>query len=60
MTTDKHVERRFDIHREEDIDIGVLQTIPFDYTGSATTWPMRPRSSPASAPGPGCRTSGAW
>ena len=36
MTTDKYVERRFDIHREEDIDIGVLQTIPFDYPGSAT------------------------
>ena len=36
MTTDKHVERRFDIHREEDIDIGVLQTVPFDYPGSAT------------------------
>ena len=36
MTTDKYVERRFDIHREEDIDLGVLQTIPFDYPGSAT------------------------
>ncbi|MGP8080984.1 MAG: preQ(1) synthase [Dehalococcoidales bacterium] len=36
MEKDKYSEKRFDIHQEEDIDIAALETIPFDYAGSAT------------------------
>lgn len=34
--TDQYTERRFDTQTEEAIDIGVLATIPFKYSGSAT------------------------
>ena len=33
---DKYASRRFDIQKEESIDFAVLETIPFDYPGSAT------------------------
>ncbi|MDO8670566.1 MAG: preQ(1) synthase [Dehalococcoidia bacterium] len=36
MTTDKYSGRRFDIEKQEDIDVGILETIPFEYSGSAT------------------------
>ncbi len=36
MTVDKYSSRRFDIQREDDIDVVVLEAIPFDYAGSAT------------------------
>jgi 7-cyano-7-deazaguanine reductase len=36
MKTDKYAERRFDINKEETIDTKVLETIPFEYPGSAT------------------------
>jgi 7-cyano-7-deazaguanine reductase len=36
MTLDKYTSRRFDIQSEEDIDLEVLETIPFAYPGSAT------------------------
>lgn len=36
MATDKYASRRFDIHQEEAIDLAVLESIPFDYSGSAT------------------------
>ncbi len=36
MTTDKYLLRRFDTQAEETIDTRVLETIPFDYPGSAT------------------------
>jgi 7-cyano-7-deazaguanine reductase len=36
MTLDKYTARRFDIQSEEDIDLEVLETIPFAYPGSAT------------------------
>ena len=36
MTTDKYASKRFDIQREEDIDVAVLEAIPFEYPGSAT------------------------
>ena len=36
METDKYAGRRFDIQREEAIDVAVLEVIPFDYPGSAT------------------------
>ena len=36
MEMDKYAAKRFDIHQEDDIDIAVLETIPFDYPESAT------------------------
>jgi len=36
MVEDKYASRRFDIQPEDAIDVAVLETIPFDYPGSAT------------------------
>ena len=36
MTIDKYLGKRFDIQTEETLDTAVLETIPFDYPGSAT------------------------
>ena len=36
MTEDKYASKRFDIQQEDDIDVAVLETIPFDYPESAT------------------------
>ncbi len=36
MAEDKYASRRFDIEKEDAIDVAVLETIPFDYAGSAT------------------------
>jgi 7-cyano-7-deazaguanine reductase len=36
MAKDKYSEKRFDIHNEKDIDVAVLETIPFDNAGSDT------------------------
>ena len=36
MVVDKYASRRFDIQKEEAIDLAVLEAIPFDYSGSAT------------------------
>jgi len=36
MVTDKFDSRRFDVEQEGTIDVAVLETIPFDYPGSAT------------------------
>jgi 7-cyano-7-deazaguanine reductase len=36
MIMDKYASRRFDIQKEEAIDVTVLEAIPFDYPGSAT------------------------
>ena len=33
---DKYVSRRFDIQKEEAIDLAVLEAVPFDYSDSAT------------------------
>jgi len=33
---DKYVSRRFDIQKEETIDLAVLEAVPFDYSDSAT------------------------
>ncbi len=33
---DKYAKRRFDTQKEDAIDVAVLETIPFDYPGSAT------------------------
>ena len=33
---DKYQSKRFDIETEDAIDVGVLETIPFEYPGSAT------------------------
>jgi 7-cyano-7-deazaguanine reductase len=33
---DKYASRRFDIQKEDAIDVTVLEAIPFDYPGSAT------------------------
>jgi len=33
---DKYTSRRFDIQTEQAIDLAILETIPFDYPGSAT------------------------
>ena len=33
---DKYASRRFDIQTEEAIDVAVLETVPFEYHGSAT------------------------
>ncbi|MFC2005445.1 preQ(1) synthase [Chloroflexota bacterium] len=33
---DKYASKRFDIDQEDTIDFAVLETIPFDYAGSAT------------------------
>ncbi len=33
---DKYASRRFDIQKEEAIDLAVLEAVPFDYPGSAT------------------------
>ena len=36
MTIDKYLGKRFDIQTEESIDTAILETIAFDYPGSAT------------------------
>ncbi|MFC1940931.1 preQ(1) synthase [Chloroflexota bacterium] len=36
MVVDKYASRRFDIEKEDAIDVAVLETIPFDYPESAT------------------------
>ena len=36
MEKDKYAKKRFDIHKEDDIDVAILETIPFAYTGSVT------------------------
>lgn len=36
MEVDKYASRRFDIQKEDAIDVAVLEAIPFDYPGSAT------------------------
>ena len=36
MEKDKYSDKRFDILKAEAIDVAVLETIPFDYAGSAT------------------------
>ena len=36
MEVDKYAAKRFDIQQEDDIDVAVLETIPFDYPESAT------------------------
>jgi 7-cyano-7-deazaguanine reductase len=36
MPKDKYVDKRFDIQKEDAIDVAVLETIPFDYPGSTT------------------------
>src|SRR3990172_2888216 len=33
---DKYASKRFDIEKEDTIDVAVLEAIPFDYPGSAT------------------------
>ena len=36
MEVDKYASRRFDIQKEDTIDVTVLEAVPFDYPGSAT------------------------
>jgi 7-cyano-7-deazaguanine reductase len=36
MTEDKYAGKRFDIESEDAIDAGILEAMPFDYSGSAT------------------------
>jgi len=36
MEKDKYTGKRFDIHQEADINVKMLETIPFDYEGSVT------------------------
>lgn len=36
MTGDKYTLKRFDIQREDEIDVAILESIPFDYPESAT------------------------
>lgn len=36
MTPDKYDSRRFDTRQEDEIDVAVLEAIPFDYPGSDT------------------------
>jgi len=36
METDKYTSKRFDIEKEDAIDVAVLEAIPFEYPGSAT------------------------
>ena len=36
METDKYASKRFDVEKEDAIDVAVLETIPFEYAGSAT------------------------
>jgi 7-cyano-7-deazaguanine reductase len=36
MSVDKYIGRRFDVQKEDAIDIAALEAIPFDYLGSAT------------------------
>lgn len=36
MEKDKYAEKRFDIQKENAIDVAILEKIPFDYTDSAT------------------------
>jgi 7-cyano-7-deazaguanine reductase len=36
MAKDKYAKKRFDIHKEDDIDVAILETIPFAYAGSVT------------------------
>ena len=36
MVADKYAARRFDVDREDAIDVAVLEAIPFDYPESAT------------------------
>ncbi len=36
MEVDKYASKRFDIEKEDTIDVDVLEAMPFDYPGSAT------------------------
>jgi 7-cyano-7-deazaguanine reductase len=36
MIMDKYASRRYDVFKEDAIDITVLETVPFEYPGSAT------------------------
>jgi len=36
MIMDKYASRRFDIHKEKNIDVDVLEVIPFEYSESGT------------------------
>ncbi|MFC2033782.1 preQ(1) synthase [Chloroflexota bacterium] len=36
MEVDKYASRRFDVEQEQAVDVAVLETIPFEYPGSAT------------------------
>jgi 7-cyano-7-deazaguanine reductase len=36
VEADKYALKRFDIQQEDAIDVGVLESIPFDYAGSVT------------------------
>jgi len=36
MAVDKYASRRFDVEREDAIDVAVLEAIPFDYPSSPT------------------------
>jgi len=36
METDKYASKRFDVEKEDAIDVAALEAIPFDYPGSAT------------------------
>jgi len=36
MTEDRYASRRFDVQPEDAIDVAVLESIPFEYPGSAT------------------------
>jgi 7-cyano-7-deazaguanine reductase len=36
MEKDKYAEKRFDVQKENAIDVAILEKIPFDYAGSAT------------------------
>ena len=36
MVMDKYASRRFDIHKEKNIDVDVLEAIPFEYPQSGT------------------------
>lgn len=40
MTTDKYASKRFDIEKEDAIDVAVLEAIPFDYAqGKPSSYP---------------------
>lgn len=36
MTQDKYSSKRFDVEKEDTIDVAILEAIPFEYPGSAT------------------------